>query len=69
MLYLYTDGVPEAENSEHQMFGTDRLLRALNDHKGKDPYKLLGDIAASVGDFVKDADQFDDLTMLALSLK
>ena len=69
MLYLYTDGVPEAENSEHQMFGTDRLLRALNDHKGKDPYKLLGDIAASVGDFVKDADQFDDLTMLALSLR
>ena len=65
-LFLYTDGVPEATDANHQLFGTDRLLQALNEVPGDGPDRLLGRVRRSVDDFVGDAEQFDDLTMLCL---
>ncbi len=50
-LFVYTDGVPEATDADSQLFGTDRMLSALNE---------------AVDRFVKDAEQFDDMTMLCL---
>lgn len=70
-LFLYTDGVPEATSAEKELFGVERMLYALNSDAGAgaDPKKTLGVVRAAVDDFVKDAEQFDDLTMLCLEYK
>ena len=65
-LFLYTDGVPEAVNAEEQMFGTARTLEALNSVPDGTPEQLLEAVDRSVRDFVEDAPQFDDLTMMCL---
>jgi len=65
-LFLYTDGVPEATNGENELFGTERMLAALNENSGASPEELLNNVRRAVDGFVKDAEQFDDLTMLGL---
>lgn len=67
-LFLYTDGVAEATNAENQLFGTERMLAALNAEPEADPKKLLENMKKSVDEFVGDAPQFDDLTMLGVKL-
>ena len=66
-IFVYTDGVPEANNKENKMFGTDRILVALNSDPDTSAEGLIKNVRASVGDFVKDAEQFDDLTMLSFT--
>ncbi|MBQ9209356.1 MAG: PP2C family protein-serine/threonine phosphatase [Oscillospiraceae bacterium] len=66
MVFVYTDGVAEATNSGNELFGTDRLLEALNSSDSDDPVSILENVDKSVNAFVKDAPQFDDLTMLCL---
>ena len=68
-LFLYTDGVPEATDAGGNMFGTDRMLAALNEKTDCAPAQVLHHVRACVDDFVKDAEQFDDLTMLCLEYK
>ncbi len=63
-LFVYTDGVPEATSAENELFGTERMLGALNENGGKDPQEMLANMRSAVDRFVKDAEQFDDLTML-----
>ncbi len=65
-LFLYTDGVPEATDSGNELFGTDRMINALNIEPMADPVKLLKNVKESVDEFVGTAPQFDDLTMLAI---
>ena len=67
-LFLYTDGVPEATNIEEELFGTDRLLEAMNSNSDADPKTTLSGVKKAVDEFVGDADQFDDLTMLEIKL-
>ena len=64
-IFVYTDGVPEATNANNELYGTDRLLEALNSDLSADAKKRLEIVRASVDSFVGDAPQFDDLTMLA----
>ena len=68
-LFLYTDGVPEATNAENELYGAERMLAALNDNADAAPEALLKAVRQSVDGFVKDAEQFDDLTMLAMEYK
>ncbi len=68
-LFLYTDGVPEATDTERKMFGTERMLSALNASPEAAPEQLLKNVHQAVDSFVKDAEQFDDLTMLCLEFK
>ena len=68
-LFVYTDGVPEATDAENKMFGTDRMLAALNLEPDAGPEKVLGNVRSAVDAFVKDAQQFDDLTMLCMQYK
>ena len=68
-LFLYTDGVPEATNADGKMFGTDRMLSALNEAPEAAPKEILNNVTRAVDDFVKDAEQFDDLTMLCIEYK
>lgn len=65
-LFVYTDGVPEATNSSEELFGTERMVEALNAVRDAKPKKLLEGVRRAVDDFVKEAEQFDDLTMLCL---
>ncbi|MBQ3405335.1 MAG: PP2C family protein-serine/threonine phosphatase, partial [Oscillospiraceae bacterium] len=68
-LFLYTDGVPEATDSDNNMFTLERTVDALNRYREGTPKDILDGIRKSVDEFVGDAAQFDDLTMLCLELK
>ena len=68
-LFLYTDGVPEATDAENNLFGTDRMIDALNTQPDGSPEEILKNVRTAVDGFVQDAEQFDDLTMLCLEYK
>ncbi|MBR2811709.1 MAG: SpoIIE family protein phosphatase [Solobacterium sp.] len=68
-LFVYTDGVPEATDAEQKMFGTDRMLAALNEDTGAEPRQILQNVRKAVDAFVKDAEQFDDITMLCMEYR
>lgn len=65
VIYLYTDGVTEAINSEYVLFGEERLLEALNGAKTLDVKSLCEKVKENMDVFVGEADQFDDITMVA----
>ena len=66
-LFVYTDGVPEATNAKNELFGTDRMLAALNRNPSASPEQLLRTVRQELDGFVGDAPQFDDITMLGLN--
>ena len=68
-VFLYTDGVPEATNANNELFGTDRMVEALNSSSNTTPEDVLKNVRAAVDTFVEEAEQFDDLTMLCLEYK
>ncbi len=68
-LFVYTDGLPEAMNGSREQFGTSRILEALNSDSSAPPETLMKNVQSSVDAFVKDAEQFDDLTMLCIEYK
>ena len=61
-LFLYTDGLTEAENAVHEQFGEERMERALHGRKSAEGH--LDNMKKQVADFVGDAPQSDDLTIL-----
>lgn len=65
-LYLYTDGVAEATNISEELYGTDRMIDALNHTDGMTVEEILRTMKKSVDDFTGEAPQFDDITMLSL---
>ena len=66
-IFVYTDGVPEAANGKDELFGTDRMLEALNKDPNATLRATLKNVADSIEDFADGADQFDDLTMLGFT--
>ena len=68
-LFLYTDGVTEATNTENTLYGEDRLLAFLNQHVTVDAVTLLPALKANIDEFVGEAPQFDDITMLMFDYK
>ena len=64
-LFVYTDGVPEATNAKNELFGTERMLEALNRDPSAAPEEQLKAVRESVDEFVGEAPQFDDMTMLS----
>ena len=67
-LFLYTDGVTEALNEAKELFGEDRLLDALNSsvEKHLDLKAGIIEIKRQLNNYVGNAEQSDDITMLAL---
>ena len=63
-LYVYTDGVTEATGSDDELFGVDRMLDSLNKNPDADPKTMLETVRADIDEFVGEAPQFDDITML-----
>lgn len=68
-LFLYTDGVPEATDADKNMFGTERMVDALNTEPEASPEEILKNVRSAVDGFVKEAEQFDDLTMLCIEYR
>ncbi len=68
-LFVYTDGVPEATDADGAMFGKERMFSALNEDAFAAPEQILKNVRRAVDGFVKDAEQFDDLTMLCVEYK
>ena len=68
-LFLYTDGVPEATNAENKLYGEDRLLSFMNQSASMEAMKLLPSLKSHIDEFVGEAPQFDDITMLMLDYK
>jgi sigma-B regulation protein RsbU (phosphoserine phosphatase) len=65
-LLLYTDGLTEAFNLEGDMFGEERLLRALGWQASASADDMLKTVEAALDDFAANAPPSDDLTMLAV---
>jgi len=66
-LFLYTDGLSEAENAKREIFGKGQILDVARQSPGApDPKLLIEMMVKAVSDFVGDAEQSDDLTMLSI---
>jgi len=68
-LFLFTDGLNEAENAAHAQFGDERIQQIAKQQlvkKEHAPKTLIDSMTQSVNDFVGQAEQSDDLTMLAI---
>ena len=68
-LFLYTDGVPEATNAENKLYGEDRLLSFMNQNASMEATELLPSLKTNIDEFVGEAPQFDDITMLMFDYK
>ena len=66
-IFLYTDGVTEATDEEGKLFGTDRIVEALNSGESHAPYDALKRVSDAVHLFAGEAPQSDDITMLCFS--
>jgi len=68
MLFLYTDGLTEAENTEHEQFGEQRMKDGLSDIGDRlaGPREIVAEMKRRVETFVDGAEQSDDLTMLCV---
>ena len=65
-IFQYSDGVTEATDANEELFGEERLIDALNGSPSTSPGKVLRFVRKQIAEFVKDAPQFDDITMLGL---
>lgn len=65
-IFVYSDGLPEANNSEGKMFGLDRTLAALNEDRDAGAEETLKAVRCSVDAFVGQTPRFDDMTMMCL---
>ena len=71
-IFLFTDGLNEAENALHQQFGDERILQLAEEQLAKGEYQpmpLIQRMSAAVHFFAGAAEQSDDLTMLAIQYK
>lgn len=66
LLYLYTDGVTEATDAGNNLYGEVRLEAVLQQKNVGDVETICRQVKENVDNFVGDAPQFDDITMLAL---
>ncbi|MDD6038855.1 MAG: SpoIIE family protein phosphatase [bacterium] len=68
-IFLYTDGVSEAQNTEHELFGEERLLESLARNGKLELQQMLAAVRSDIDTFVGEAEQFDDITMLVFEYK
>ena len=68
-IFLFTDGITEAENPEHALFGMDRLLETARQTGAVAPDVFLHAMKGAVQDFTRGAEQSDDMTMLVIRYK
>ena len=65
-LFLYTDGVTEAENTDKELYGDEKLLETLSDYATSDVRTTVNAIVKSIATHVEEAEASDDLTILLI---
>ena len=68
-IFLYTDGVTEATDKNNQLYGEERLLETVNRNIVMDTRKLCEAVKSDVDQFVGEAPQFDDITMMSVEIQ
>ena len=68
-IFQYSDGIPEATNSQNELYGMNRLEKVLSRTAAQGPEQILPAVKEDIDAFVGDAPQFDDITMLCLEYK
>jgi sigma-B regulation protein RsbU (phosphoserine phosphatase) len=68
VLLAYTDGVTEAHNPDHEEFGEDRLKALLREIADLSADDIRARIATELKDWIKDAEQYDDLTFVVMKV-
>lgn len=68
-MFLYTDGVPEAENEQGKMFEENRLVSTLEANVDPPPGELVTRVRRSIKQFSRNYPQSDDITMVAVRLE
>jgi serine phosphatase RsbU (regulator of sigma subunit) len=66
LLLIYTDGVTEAMNAKNEQFGDDRLIQSIRDSAHLSAPEVVQKIEADIASFVRDAEQSDDVTIVAI---
>lgn len=66
ILVCYTDGLTEAENLQHELFGRERIMQILRDNHTKSAHRIVDELAYAVKFFVAEADRKDDITIMVL---
>ena len=66
-IFLYTDGLTEAEDVNNNLFGDDLLLQVIGQHAAASPREMIEAATKAVADHVKGHTQSDDLTMMSIS--
>ncbi len=69
IIYLYTDGIPEANNTAQEFYGLERLKTLISAQKKHEIKPLCVDILSDVDQFAASEPQFDDITMLGFKLE
>ncbi|GAB1392791.1 hypothetical protein MASR1M60_09540 [Rhodocyclaceae bacterium] len=69
ILFIYTDGLTEAQNAAGELYSEARMLTAINRLEDRNVRALVEGMRQQVAGFVLDAPPADDLTMLALTLQ
>ena len=68
MLYLFTDGVNEAENNDMEQFGDERLISMLKGNAGNEPQEIVETTFAEVQRHADGANQSDDITVMCIKI-
>ena len=68
-LFLYTDGVTEATNAKNELYGEERLGAFMNANADLKATEVLPALKANIDEFVGEAPQFDDITMLMFDFR
>jgi len=69
VLLAYTDGVPEAHNAEHEEFGEERLQQLLRETAHLPADQISARITAEMNNWIRDAEQYDDLTFILMKVR
>jgi len=65
-IFLYTDGVSEAENAENKLFGEDNLMKIIGENVNASPRDLIHKMEEGLSAHVKGHTQSDDITMMTI---
>ncbi len=68
-LYMFTDGVSEAQNLNHDLYGEDNIYESIVKRGSTGLKRMLTDMRKDIDTFVGKADQFDDITMLVFEYR
>ena len=68
-IFLYTDGVTDANDNYNEFYGKERLKNILNKHKNDDLSDIINSVENDIDEFCNQEEQFDDTTMFVIRLK